>query len=127
MNITTQARLFVMLMLTATVAIATASASPDQAVAVQIDPSSIHPVIHSDTYSIQAPQQRLALLAVPAAKQSQVDNWNTSQSALPTEPVTPVIKDSTHYEDAIVLPVITLHSRPTMIQRIGYSVSSIVP
>ena len=127
MNTTTQARFLVMLMLTATVALATASAAPDQAATVQIDPSSIHPTIHSGIYSIQAPQQRLALLAVPAAKQAQVDHWNTSQSALPAEPAIPAIKDSTSDEDAIVLPVITLRSRPTMIQRIGYSVSSIVP
>jgi hypothetical protein len=109
MNITTKIRLSVMLLLSAPVAIATASASQDQAIKVQSDPASIHQTTHSvanATYSIQAPEQRIALLVTPAAMQSQVDNLNNSQSALSPKPQTPD-------EGSIVLPVIILRSRAT--------------
>src|SRR5580704_17990995 len=107
MNITTQARLSVTLMLTAMVAIATASAFQDQAVTVQIDPTSIHHSIRpmaNDPHSIQAPQQRIALLSGPAvATQLQVDHWNNPQPALSSERQTPEA-------ESIILPVISLHT-----------------
>jgi len=130
MNITTQARWSVLLMLTATVAIATASAAPDQAATVQIDPASTHHAIRSvanDTSSIQAPPQRIAFLAVPTAAQQQVSNWNNSLSAS-SEPQTPGIKDSALGEPAIIiLPVVTLRSQPTVLQRFGHGIASIIP
>jgi hypothetical protein len=130
MNITTQARWSVLLTLTATVAIATASAAPDQVATVQIDPTSIHHAIRSvandSSSNIQAPTQRIAFLAVPAVAQPQVSNWNNSLSASP-ETQAPGIKDSTPDDTAmIILPVVTLRSQPTMIQRLGHSISSIL-
>jgi hypothetical protein len=122
MNITTQARWSVLLMLTATVALGTASAASDQAATVQVDPTSIHHTIRSvanDTSSIQTSQQQIAFLAVPATAQPQVNHWDNSQSASLESP-TPSIKDSTDGEPAmIILPVITLRSQPTMMQRLG--------
>jgi hypothetical protein len=131
MNITTtQARWSVLLMLTATVALATASAAPDQSATVQIDPTSIHHASYSvanDTSSIQAPPQRIAFLAAPATAQPQANVWNNSQSASP-EAQTPGVKDSTPDEPGmIILPVITLRSQPTVIQRLGHGISSIIP
>lgn len=125
MNITTQARWSVLLMLTATVALATASAASDQAATVPIDPTSIHHAIRSaanDPSSSQAPQQRIAFLAGPTTAQLQAINWNNSVSASSELPAT-AIKDSMTDEPAsIILPVITLRSQPTMMQRLGRNI-----
>jgi hypothetical protein len=126
MNITTQARFTAMLMLTATVAIATASAAPDQAAAVQVTPT--HYVIRSatsTTHSTQAPQQQIALLNVPATTaQSQADIWNDPQPAPSPQSQVPAVKNPTPDDESLVLPVVSVHSRPTVIKYLSKLVLS---
>jgi len=88
MTITTKARITAMLVFTAPVAIAIAPASRNQAVTAQIDPASIQPAIHSA-----------------------VNDMSSFQTALSSERQTPVIKNSTSDERAMIfLPVVTLRS-----------------
>jgi hypothetical protein len=109
-------------------ALTTASAAPDSAATSTSPRYAINPAANT-TLSAQTSQQHIALLIVPGSASTttrpQVRDWNDPQPAQQAVGQAAEVKSSPATEGSLVLPVVNVHSQPTVLKYISLKVKDL--